>query len=42
MSGTTRLTLNSVLRKEQDRGTIEVRRGRIYVRDVEQLGRRAR
>jgi CRP-like cAMP-binding protein len=42
MAGTTRQTLNEVLREEQQRGTLELRRGVTVVLDREQLARRAR
>ena len=42
MAGTSRATVNRVLRDEQRRGTIELARGRILVRDPDQLAQRAR
>jgi CRP-like cAMP-binding protein len=42
LAGTSRATVNKVLREEQQRGTVELRRGRTIVRDREQLERRAR
>lgn len=42
MAGTSRATVNRVLREEQARGTVELRRGRTVVLDAEQLTRRAR
>jgi CRP/FNR family transcriptional regulator, cyclic AMP receptor protein len=42
MIGTTRQTVNEVLRDEQQRGTIELRRGGTVVLDREALARRAR
>ena len=42
MTGTTRPTVNKVLREEQDRGTIELRRGKTVILDPEELARRAR
>ena len=40
MAGTSRATVNAVLRSEQGRGTVELRRGRVRVRDATELGRR--
>jgi CRP/FNR family transcriptional regulator, cyclic AMP receptor protein len=42
MAGASRATVNTVLRQEQERGTIELRRGRISVTKAEELARRAR
>lgn len=42
MVGTTRATLNQVLRAEQQRGTLELRRGRTILVDPKELVRRAR
>jgi CRP-like cAMP-binding protein len=42
LAGTSRATVNRVLREEQRRGTIELRRGRTIVVDTVELGRRAR
>ena len=42
MAGSTRSTVNEVLREEEKRGTVELRRGRTIVLDAEALGRRAR
>jgi CRP/FNR family transcriptional regulator, cyclic AMP receptor protein len=42
MAGASRATVNAVLRQEQERGTIELRRGRITVTKSEELARRAR
>jgi CRP/FNR family transcriptional regulator, cyclic AMP receptor protein len=42
MAGTTRATLNQVLRSEQERGTLELRRGRTIVLDADEIARRAR
>jgi CRP-like cAMP-binding protein len=41
MAGTSRATVNATLGREQERGTIELRRGRIVVREAEDLRRRA-
>jgi CRP-like cAMP-binding protein len=41
MAGASRATVNAVLRQEQERGTIELRRGRISVTNGEELARRA-
>lgn len=41
-AGASRGTANRVLREEQERGTIELRRGRTIVLDLEALRRRAR
>jgi CRP-like cAMP-binding protein len=42
MAGTSRATVNRVLREEQARGTVELRRGRTLVLDAEEIARRAR
>ena len=42
MAGTTRATLNQVLRAEQERGTLELRRGRTILLAPEEIARRAR
>lgn len=42
MAGTSRATVNRVLREEQERGTVELRRGRTVVLDVEEIAQRAR
>jgi CRP-like cAMP-binding protein len=42
LAGTSRETVNRVLREEQERGTIELGRGRTTVRDRDALARRAR
>jgi CRP-like cAMP-binding protein len=42
IAGTSRATVNRVLREEERRGVIELRRGRTTVVDREQLGRRTR
>jgi len=42
MAGTSRATVNRVLREEQARGTVELRRGRTAVLDAEAIARRAR
>jgi CRP-like cAMP-binding protein len=42
IAGTSRATVNKVLRDEQQRGTIELSRGRTTVIDVDELARRAR
>jgi CRP/FNR family cyclic AMP-dependent transcriptional regulator len=42
MAGTSRATVNRVLREEERRGTLELRRGRTVVIDAEALARRAR
>ena len=41
LAGTSRATVNRVLRDAQDRGEIELRRGRITVLDGERLAARA-
>ncbi len=40
--GTTRPTINQILRDEQARGTIELRRGRTIILDGDEIARRAR
>jgi CRP/FNR family transcriptional regulator, cyclic AMP receptor protein len=42
IAGTSRATVNRVLREEERRGVIELRRGRTTVVDAEQLSRRTR
>jgi CRP-like cAMP-binding protein len=42
MAGTSRATVNRVLREEQKRGTVELRRGRTVVLDADEIVRRAR
>ena len=42
LAGTSRATVNKVLRDEQERGTVELRRGRTLVLDRDELARRAR
>jgi CRP-like cAMP-binding protein len=42
LAGTSRPTVNQVLREEQDRGTLELRRGRTIVLDLEALAKRSR
>jgi CRP/FNR family transcriptional regulator, cyclic AMP receptor protein len=42
MAGTSRATVNRVLREEQKRGSLELARGRTVVRNLEELARRAR
>jgi CRP-like cAMP-binding protein len=42
LAGTSRATVNRVLREEEDRGTVELRRGRTIVRDVQSLAKRGR
>jgi CRP-like cAMP-binding protein len=42
MAGTSRATVNAVLRREHERGTLELRRGRTVVLDLDALTRRAR
>lgn len=42
MAGTSRATVNRVLREEQERGTVALRRGRTTVLDLDELARRAR
>ena len=42
MAGTSRATVNRVLREEQKLGSVELARGRTVVRDLEELTRRAR
>jgi len=40
--GATRATVNQLLREEQERGTVELARGRTEIRDLDELTRRAR
>ena len=42
MAGTSRATVNRVLRDEHKRGAVELARGRTIVREVDQLVSRAR
>lgn len=42
MAGTSRATVNQVLRSEQDRGTVKLERGKTIVLDPAELARRAR
>jgi CRP/FNR family transcriptional regulator, cyclic AMP receptor protein len=42
MAGTTRGTVNQVLRAEQERGTVDLGRGRTVILDRDELARRAR
>ena len=42
LAGTSRATVNRVLRDEERRGTVELRRGRTVVLDVGELARRSR
>jgi CRP/FNR family transcriptional regulator, cyclic AMP receptor protein len=42
MAGTSRATVNRVLREEERRGVLELARGRTVVRDLEQLRKRSR
>jgi len=42
MAGTSRATVNRVLREEQTRGTVELRRGKTVVLAAEEIARRAR
>jgi CRP-like cAMP-binding protein len=42
MVGTSRATVNRVLREEQQRGNVELRRGRTVVLDADAIARRAR
>jgi CRP-like cAMP-binding protein len=42
MAGTSRATVNRVLREEQERGTVELRRGKTVVLDRGEIARRAR
>jgi CRP-like cAMP-binding protein len=42
MAGTSRATVNRVLRDERERGTVELRRGRTIVLDREDITRRSR
>lgn len=41
-AGTSRATVNRVLREEQERGILELRRGKTLIRDLEALAKRAR
>jgi CRP/FNR family cyclic AMP-dependent transcriptional regulator len=41
LAGTSRATVNRVLNEEQRRGTVELRRGRTLIRDLDTLTRRA-
>ena len=42
MAGTSRATVNRVLREEEKRGTVALQRGRVTVLDADELGRRCR
>jgi CRP-like cAMP-binding protein len=42
LAGTSRATVNRVLRDEEERGTVELRRGKTIVRDVQSLAKRGR
>ena len=42
MAGTSRATVNRVLREEEKRGTVALQRGRVTVLDADALGRRCR
>jgi CRP/FNR family transcriptional regulator, cyclic AMP receptor protein len=42
LAGTSRATVNRVLRDEEQRGTVELRRGKTIVRDVQSLAKRGR
>jgi CRP-like cAMP-binding protein len=42
LAGTSRSTVNRVLREEEERGTVELRRGRAVVLDTEAIARRGR
>jgi CRP-like cAMP-binding protein len=42
LAGTSRATVNKVLREEQQRGTVELRRGKTIVLQAEELAHRAR
>lgn len=42
LAGTSRATVNRVLREEQAHGAVELRRGRTIIRDADALARRAR
>jgi CRP-like cAMP-binding protein len=42
LAGTTRATINRILREEEKRGTVALRRGRTVVLDRDQIARRAR
>src|SRR4029077_12086916 len=41
-AGAARGTVNRVLREEQERGTLELRRGKTLILDLQQLAKRAR
>ena len=41
-AGTSRATVNQVLREEQKRGTVELRRGKTVILDLDALGKRSR
>jgi len=41
-AGTSRATVNQILRQEEKRGTVELRRGKTVIRDLEALDKRAR
>jgi hypothetical protein len=40
MAGTSRATVNRVLREDEKRGSVRLERGRVVVLDAEGLGRR--
>ena len=42
LAGTSRATVNRVLREEERRGTVELRRSKTVVLELEELSRRAR
>ncbi len=42
IAGTTRSTVNRVLRAEEDNGALELRRGRVKITDLESIEKRAR
>jgi len=42
LAGATRATVNQVLRAEEERGTIELLRGRTLIIDLEALSKRTR
>ncbi len=42
LAGTTRATLNQVLREEEKRGALELQRGKTLIVDLDALARRAR
>jgi CRP-like cAMP-binding protein len=42
LAGTSRATVNRVLREEEERGTVKLGRGRTTVLDADALARRAR